>query len=749
MLLSLFLLILNPQVLASHRSLRCMLRPNPLLMAVATACLPLRRRRSLLAAVFFLFLVFPALSQASSDAVPANSSNSRSFVFPSFDNVVNGSNLVFFKDAAISPGALQLTPDHYDNVDQLMNKSGNVFLARSFKLWEDLPATATANASQRVASFNTSFNINVYRPNEDIPGDGLAFVIARSLDGPPPGSEGAYLGLTNATLNGLSTNQFVALELDTVMDSSVEDPDDNHVGLDINGVVSNVTASMTRFNISIAPVYGVNYTVWINYDGGARFIRMYMTVVGNPKPASPALQAPLDLSEYLNQHSFFGFAGATGETYQLNCVLAWNLTVEILPEDDNGALSGWKLGAVIGAAALVGLALVVGVVVWMHMRRRRVRDVDSGAVMAGTLRSLPGTPREFEFKELRRATRNFDEKMKLGQGGFGVVYRGILPGENRQLAVKKFSRGSSGTDDFLKELTIINRLRHKHLVPLVGWCHEKGILLLVYEYMPNGSLDQHLYGGDNDHRPLLGWERRYNIVAGVGSALHYLHEEYDQLVIHRDLKSSNVMLDAGFGARLGDFGLARALEIDKTSYAELELAGVPGTLGYIAPECFHTGKATRTSDVFGFGAVVLEVVCGRRPRGDNGQFLTDSVWKLHGDGHILDAVDPRLDGEFDAQDAERLLLLGLACSHPIPSDRPKTETILQILSRSVPPPTVPAAKPSFVWPSGPVDDEEDDRLRLIRRAAMSMSMTSSNYASSAGYTTSQSQYLSRDGPPPV
>ncbi|KAG6539150.1 probable L-type lectin-domain containing receptor kinase S.5 [Zingiber officinale] len=721
-------------------------------MGDATACLPLRRRRChriLLAAVFCLYLVLPALSQADSDAVPANTSNSVSFVFPSFFNVVNGSNLLLLQDAGFSQGALQLTPDTVNNANYLINKSGNVFLTRSFKLWEDLPATATANASRRVASFNTSFNINVYRPNGDIPGDGLAFVIARSLDGPPPGSDGAYLGLTNATLNGLSTNQFVALELDTVMDSSVEDPDDNHVGLDINGVVSNVTANLTRLDIEIAPVNATNYTVWINYDGGARAIRLYMAVVGNPKPASPALQASLDLSEFLNQRSFFGFTGSTGETYQLNCVLAWNLTVEILPDDDNGALSGWKLGAVIGAAALVGLALVVGVVVWVYMRRRSVRGVDSRAVVAGTLRSLPGTPREFEFKELRRATRNFDEKMKLGQGGFGVVYRGVLPGENRDLAVKKFSRGSSGTDDFLKELTIINRLRHKHLVPLVGWCHEKGILLLVYEYMPNGSLDQHLYGGD-DHRPLLGWERRYNIVAGVGSALHYLHEEYDQLVIHRDLKSSNVMLDAGFGARLGDFGLARALEIDKTSYAELELAGVPGTLGYIAPECFHTGKATRTSDVFGFGAVVLEVVCGRRPRGDNGQFLTDSVWKLHGDGHILDAVDPRLAGDFDAKDAERLLLLGLACSHPIPSDRPKTETILQILSRSVPPPTVPAGKPAFVWPAGPVDDEEDDDLRLMRRAAisMSMSMTSSNFASSSGYTTSQSQY-SRDGPPQV
>lgn len=137
------------------------------------------------------------------------------------------------------------------------------------------------------------------------------------------------------------------------------------------------------------------------------------------------------------------------------------------------------------------------------------------------------------------------------------------------------------------------------------------MLLLVYDFMPNGSLDRHIFC-DPETQP-LGWDLRYKILSGVGSALHYLHIEFDQKVVHRDLKPSNIMLDSNFNARLGDFGLARAIDHEKTSYAESGHPGVPGTMGYIAPEYLHTGKATRESDVYGFGAVVLEVVCGKSP----------------------------------------------------------------------------------------------------------------------------------------
>lgn len=268
---------------------------------------------------------------------------------------------------------------------------------------------------------------------------------------------------------------------------------------------------------------------------------------------------------------------------------------------------------------------------------------------------------------------------------------------------------------------------------------QEHMLLLVYEFMPNCSLDQHIFITDDD--PILSWDRRYNIIAGLASALHYLHDEYDQKVVHRDLKASNVMLDASFNARLGDFGLARAIDTDKTSYADVELDGVPGTVGYIAPECFLTGKATRQSDVFGFGAVMLEVACGRRPRCEVAgfKFLLDWVWRLYREGRILDAMDEKLAGNYEAAEAERLLMLALACSHPIPGERPKTQAIVQILSGTVPVPKVPPFKPAFVWPSGPVEEEEDHSSATTRLT--SSGVNSSFYASSGGWTP---QTLSRE-----
>ncbi|KAF8647394.1 hypothetical protein HU200_065382 [Digitaria exilis] len=223
----------------------------------------------------------------------------------------------------------------------------------------------------------------------------------------------------------------------------------------------------------------------------------------------------------------------------------------------------------------------------------------------------------------------------------------------------------------------------------LGWEPVNNVLLLVYDYMPNGSLDKHIFGGKD--APVLNWEQRYNLISGVASALNYLHHEYDQM-------PSNIMLDSAFNAQLGDFGLARALESDKSSYTDM--VGVPETLSYIAPECFHTGRATRESDVFAFGVVILETVCGRRvscssPAGF-GQLL-EWVWRLHGAGRIVDAVDPRLTGEFDEKDAERLLLLGLACSHPNAGDRPRDQCHH----------AEPGA-PAFTWPVEPTVNADED-----------------------------------------
>ncbi|XP_051203204.1 probable L-type lectin-domain containing receptor kinase S.5 [Lolium perenne] len=676
----------------------------------------------------FLFLGTPASSasttslatNATADGSPARQSsgsgNVTTFSFSGFHPDLRGANLTVVGDASINQGALQITPDTGNNAANfLANKSGRILYSDPFRLWR---AEKGAGGGKKLASFSAVFTVNVYRFNGTEPAEGFAFLIAPSADAPPPGSYGGFLGLTNAATDGNGANQIVAVELDT--EKQPYDQDDNHVGLNVNSVVSVANASLTPLGIEISPIGTAKYNLWIDYDGAARRIAVYMADVSKPKPASPVLASDLDLGATVAEKSYFGFAASTGRKYQLNCVLAWNMTVENIPWEEPGkSKSGLVLGLAVGVPVAVfalAAAAAFGYYYLCVVKRRKVdRDEGgSGSVITGTMiRSLAGGPREFDYRELRKATSNFDERMKLGQGGYGVVYRGVVvedhnnpaaAGTTVEVAVKKFSRASTqGQNDFLSELSIINRLRHKHLVRLVGWSHDDGELLLVYEYMPNGSLDQHLFSsaaGSRQRQP-LGWELRYSIVQGVASALHYLHDQYDQRVVHRDLKASNIMLDAAFTARLGDFGLARAIETDKTSYMEEVAGGVHGTVGYIAPECFHTEKATRESDVYAFGAVILETVCGRRPRCDidGFHFLVDWVWRLHRDGRALEAVDPSLDGAYDEDDAERLLMLGLACSHPTPAERPKAQAISQILLRAMPTPHVPPFKPSFVWPA--------------------------------------------------
>uniref|UniRef100_A0A0D9VK52 Protein kinase domain-containing protein n=1 Tax=Leersia perrieri TaxID=77586 RepID=A0A0D9VK52_9ORYZ len=719
-----------------------------------------RAMASLLWCVSVCLLLPSSRAQTTTGTSNIDGKAATTFSFPKFDKSLMqlGNNMTFSSNSTVSQSALQITPDS-SNIPQsyLVNQAGRVFFPKPFVMLSSSSSsfsnssnsTAAAAADGKyVASFSTVFKANLYRSNASVKGEGLAFVIASSNDSEPPaGSYGEYLGLTNASTDGNATNGFAAVELDSV--KQPYDIDDNHVGLDVNGVHSKAAASLTPFGIRLAPINTTvddgSYHVWVIYNGTARYVWVYMGK-NDTMPPIPVLNAPLDLSTVLlGNKAYFGFSASTGETYQLNCVLMWNMTVEILPDDQSAAnkaaLSGWKLGVVIGVSCVVAVALGLFAALYIRKRRKRIGN-DPSSVFNNTIdfKSIPGVPKEFDHKELKRGTNNFDEKMKLGQGGYGVVYRATVVGENGQsmeVAVKQFSGANTkGQEDFLAELSIINRLRHRNLVKLVGWCHQNGVLLLVYDYMPNGSLDKHIFGGPEAE--VLNWKQRYNVVTGVASALNYLHHEYDQMVIHRDIKPSNIMLDSAFNARLGDFGLARALESDKTSYTDI--IGVPGTLGYIAPECFHTGRATRESDVFGFGAVILEIVCGRRiscqsPVGCSQ--LLEAVWALHGAGaggeggrSILEAVDQRLAGEFDEAQAERLLLLGLACSHPNPGERPRTQTILQILNGAAPPPDVPPSKPAFMWPAMPVAREDD----ATSRSSTVLTSTSSFYVSSSGWT---------------
>ncbi|XP_057786400.1 receptor like protein kinase S.2-like [Salvia miltiorrhiza] len=312
-------------------------------------------------------------------------------------------------------------------------------------------------------------------------------------------------------------------------------------------------------------------------------------------------------------------------------------------------------------------------------------------------------PRIFSYSELYVGTSGFDMNEVLGSGGFGRVYRATLPSDGSMVAVKCLTeRGERFEKTFLAELVAVAHLRHRNLVRLRGWCIHEEQLLLVYDYMPNRSLDRVLFKKpENGDAALLSWETRKKIVNGLAAALYYLHEKLETQIIHRDVKASNVMLDSNFNARLGDFGLARWLEHDlsykpKTppvvknrQFRLVESTRIGGTIGYLPPESFQKRSiATAKADVFSFGVVVLEVVSGRRAVDltypDDQIILLDWIRRLSDEEMLVQAGDSRLrDRSSKLSEMELLLRLGLMCTFHEPQSRPSMKWVVEVLSGNI------------------------------------------------------------------
>jgi serine/threonine protein kinase len=416
------------------------------------------------------------------------------------------------------------------------------------------------------------------------------------------------------------------------------------------------------------------------------------------KPSRPLLSNVTDLSAVLAaQASYVGFSAATGPIPSQHCVLAWSFAVDgpappidfskvpKLPDDTAGRREALvrELEIALPVAAFV-LVLATCVTVVLLVRRhltyaelREDWEVEFG-------------PHRFAYRELFRATDGFKSKHLLGAGGFGKVFKGVLPKSGTEVAVKRVSHDSTqGLREFISEVVSIGHLRHRNLVQLLGYCRRKGELLLVYDYMPNGSLDKHLHGEDG--KPLLEWAQRFQIVKDVASGLFYLHEKWEQVVVHRDVKASNVLLDGAMVAHLGDFGLARLYDHG----ADLQTTHVVGTTGYMAPELSRTGKASPLTDVFAFGTFLLEVTCGRRPVVDTvrhgRKLLVDRVLEYWRRGSIEETVDSRLRGDYNLDEARMVLTLGLMCSHPFPAERPTMRQVMQYLDGDAPLPELTPA----------------------------------------------------------
>ncbi|XP_074561136.1 serine/threonine-protein kinase PCRK1-like isoform X2 [Curcuma longa] len=324
-----------------------------------------------------------------------------------------------------------------------------------------------------------------------------------------------------------------------------------------------------------------------------------------------------------------------------------------------------------------------------------VTDISSGSLGRSHYPSFsqkPNNLRVFTFSELRNATRNFSRSLMVGEGGFGCVYRGAIKSLEDQnskieIAVKQLNRkGLQGHKEWLTEVNVLGVLEHPNLVKLVGYCaedDERGIQrLLVYEYMPNRSVEDHL---SNRSRTTLSWPMRLRVALDAARGLAYLHEEMDFQIIFRDFKTSNILLDEDWKAKLSDFGLARQGPTEGITHVS---TAVVGTLGYAAPEYLQTGRLTSKSDVWSYGVVLYELITGRRPidrnrpRGE--QKLLEWVKPYITDAKKLRIImDPKLQDDYSLKSATRLVYVANRCLVRLPKSRPKMSEVVEMVQQIV------------------------------------------------------------------
>nr|CAD1818823.1 unnamed protein product [Ananas comosus var. bracteatus] len=694
----------------------------------------------LLCLLVLLLAPSPAASSADAGTSISTAAWVRSTDGGSVGRIAWDSNMTLLGDASLKNGTISLT---YDTLTTGIG-AGRALYSRPVRFLD--PATRAP------ASFATSFAFSI-RPTcsssssahhlAPFPcfGDGLAFLL--TSDPRFLGAAHGFLGLFSDAA-ACPDPATVAVEFDTSLDPLLRDIDDNHVGVDAGAIFS--TAAAPACNAGVDLKRGVPMTAWVDYRAARKTLRVWLGY-SRSRPPRPLLVAPVDLSALLREFMYVGFSASNGRGAALHLVGNWSFRTfgfssssrpapppPSSPADGNDRGSGSgrgsdgllnsgdeisppppclpRLGPVIGGIVGVLFLIATSTTVTLWCRFRWNLDCgncdcggDDGASSTRSRKrsSVNGEPRmkvptRISLDEVTSATAEFHDSNILGHGGSTTMYQGVLAAESK-VAVKRFGSVEHLTSPYAAELpAVVARCRHQNLVPLAGWCCENDELVLVYEFMPNGSLDRALHSLP-DHRAaaVLPWGVRKNVVLGIASALAFLHDDCEKRIVHRDVKSCNVLLDADFNAKLGDFGLA-LLNSRSSSGCAAQASQPDGTIGYLAPEYVRSGVATDKSDVYSFGVVVLEVAAGRRPV-DKGLVLVDWVWELWGRRRLAHAADPLLRGRFCEEEMARMLIVGLSCSHPDSNKRPRMRKAIRMLRSMAPLPSLPARKPAARLPS--------------------------------------------------
>jgi len=326
------------------------------------------------------------------------------------------------------------------------------------------------------------------------------------------------------------------------------------------------------------------------------------------------------------------------------------------------------------------LGLIAAICLWKwNFRRKPWERISRTRGEGGEINLSPSIANPeliFKYDILRESASNFNEENKLGEGGFGSVYKGVLP-DAREVAIKRLKIDSrQGDTEFLNEANLISRVQHRNLVKLLGCSVKSSERLLVYEYLQNSSLDKILF--DTTKRHLLDWRDRFEIIVGTARGLAYLHEESEIRIIHRDIKASNILLDNKYRPKIADFGLAKLFGEDQ-SHVTTRIAG---TLGYMAPEYALRGQLTEKADVFSFGVLVLEIISGRKNQSlpQHMEFLLEATWRLYNEEKALEVMDPTLEGSCSSEEALRVIKIGLLCTQGGAALRPSMSRVVSMLT---------------------------------------------------------------------
>ncbi|XP_044460670.1 cysteine-rich receptor-like protein kinase 25 isoform X2 [Mangifera indica] len=319
----------------------------------------------------------------------------------------------------------------------------------------------------------------------------------------------------------------------------------------------------------------------------------------------------------------------------------------------------------------VAISLILIIVVIIFIRRRKSEKKDQNVEDIIDTASL-----QFDFSTIRIATNNFSDDNKLGQGGFGAVYKGMLS-DRQQVAVKRLSLHSNqGEVEFKNEVQLVAKLQHRNLVRLLGFCLERNERILIYEFVPNSSLDHYISKSINHE--YMNWERRYKIIGGISRGLLYLHEDSRLRIIHRDLKLSNILLDADMNPKISDFGMAKLFEMDQS---QGNTNHVVGTFGYMPPEYIKHGQFSVKSDIYSFGVLILEIVSDQKRSGFEIQDedLLTYAWKSWNEGSAANLIDPSMRDN-PTTEMMKCIHIALLCVQENVSDRPTIGSVVHMLN---------------------------------------------------------------------